>query len=246
MIQQHPVASTLGLLLLTLWPAIAPAEMGPCRPDASGNLFCGEGNGAARVIPKATSPSGRLALAWRLTDRPPTTRPDDDDPALENLIVRITDGVVLAKLQGRYWDTGDRYAKGQYLFAAWSPDSRLLVRIAGVRDATDCADLFAFEEDRSVSGSLDLVKAFDPAVRSAMKAIEGADGYVFRFSYEPKLTIDNQGLIHASVWMEMRNSDGPIYKLTAQATRTADALSVKFCQSRNIADHTYRSPYTSH
>jgi len=227
MIQRYLVTSTLALLLLALQSVMAPAEMGPCRTDASGNLFCGEGNGAARVIPKTTSPSGRLAVAWRLTDRPPTIRPDEADPALENFIVRITDGAVLAKLPDRYWDTGDRYAKGQYLFAAWSPDSRLLVRISGVRDKSDSADLFAFEEDDSVSATLDLIKVFDPAVRSAMKAADGAGAYVFRFSYEPKLTIDNQGLIHASTWMEMQNSDGPIYELTAQATRTANTLGAK-------------------
>jgi hypothetical protein len=239
-IQQYLVASTLALLLLTLRPVIASAEMGPCLPDASGNLFCGEGNGSARVIPKTISPSHRLALAWRLTDRPPTTPPDENDPALENLIVHITDGAVLAKLLDRYWDTGDRYAKGQYLFAAWSPDSRLLVRIAGVHDATDSADLFAFEEDRIVGGPFDLIKVFDPAVRSAMKAIDGAGGYVFRFSYEPKLTIDNQGLIHASVWMEMRNSDGPIYKLTAQATSATDGLGAKV-----LSVTQYLGPYIS-
>ena len=207
---QHVAIGLFSVLALAVWTIPGRTEMGPCRPNDLGNFFCGEGDGAARIIPKTTSPSYRLALAWRLNNRPATYQPNEADPDLESLIVRIEDGAILAKSRGVYWNTGDRYAKQQYLSAAWSPDSRLLVRTAGTRDAPDSAELFAFAEDDGIIGPFDLVKVLDPAVRAATKGMKYADEYVFRFSYQPELTIDDQGLIHASVWMETRDSGGPI------------------------------------
>src|SRR5258708_27186019 len=97
-------------------------------PPATFDLICGSGDGAARVIVKTISPSKRLAFAWRLANRPPIDRPEKSDPNLENLIVRIADGTVLAKSHGAYWDLSTKIAKA-YLITAWSPDSRLLVKV---------------------------------------------------------------------------------------------------------------------
>lgn len=93
-------ASAVALLASALTSGSAPAEMGPCRP-ADFDLICESGDCAARTIIKAISPSKRLAFAWRLANRPPTERPEENDPNLENLIVRIADGAVLAKISRR-------------------------------------------------------------------------------------------------------------------------------------------------
>src|SRR6202042_2599135 len=100
---QMAVGVAVSLSALMSAPSTAAAEMGPCRP-ATFDLICGSGDGAARVIVKTISPSKRLAFAWRLADRPPTDRPAEGDPNLENLIIRIADGAVLARSHGSYWD----------------------------------------------------------------------------------------------------------------------------------------------
>ncbi len=215
--------TALGFLVLPV-----RSEMGPCRRDGQESSYCGEGEGAARIIPETTSPSHRLALAWRMTNRSPTIRPNDNDPDLESLVVRTEDGAILAKSRGFYWNLGERYAPRQYLRAAWSPDSRLLIRTAGRLGVPDSAELFAFTEDDGVIGPFDLTKVFDPAVRAQMKGVKDANEYSLRFSYKPEPTIDDQGLIHASVFTEARDSrDGPSYDLTAQAARVAHSLDVK-------------------
>jgi hypothetical protein len=227
-VQQRVATSTIAVLALMLSVGRAHAEMGPCLLNGHQSLYCGEGNGAARIIRDTSSPSRRLALAWRLINRPPLVPPNDGDPDLENLIVRISDGAILAKSRGFYWDLGDRYAPGQYVRAAWSPDSRLLIRTAGRIGVPDRAELFTFTDDNSVIGPFDLVSVFDPVVRPQMKDVKDADQYLLRFSYRPAIAIDDQGLIHASVYMQPRDSgDGPIYELTARVERTANSLDAK-------------------
>lgn len=238
---QKSTAIALAFAALVIAPLIARAEMGPCIPDDRGSLTCGTGVGAARVIPKTTSPSNRLAFAWRLTSSAPGYQLHEGNPDLESLIVRVEDGAILAKSRGTYWDMGDRYARAQYLSAAWSPDSRLLIRMAGKGDEPHSAELFAFAQDDGVTGPFDLVKVLDPAVRAEMKGVKDVDGYTFRISHMPSMTIDDQGLIHASVFMEARDSGNErIYKLTAQVMRAANSFDAKV-----LSISQYLGPYIS-
>jgi hypothetical protein len=227
-VQQRVATSTIAVLALVLSVGTVPAEMGPFLLDGHQSLYCGEGNGAARIIRDTSSPSHQFALAWRLTSKPPISPPSDSDPDLENLIIRISDGAILAKSHGFYWDLGDRYAPRQYLRAAWSPNSRLLIRTAGRIGVPDTAELFTFTDDNSVMGPFDLVSVFDPVVRAQMKGAKDADQHLFRLSYSPRIAIDDQGLIHASVYLQPRDSgDGPVYELTARVERTANSLDAK-------------------
>jgi|ERR1700722_9575557 hypothetical protein len=223
--RQIAVAVVVSLSALTSAPSNGAAEMGPCTP-ATFDLICGSGDGAARVIVKTISPSKRLAFAWRLANRSPTNRPEDGDPNLENLIVRIADGAVLARSHGSYWDLGTKIAKS-YLITAWSPDSRLLVKVeqqAGFASA----ELFSFSQDDSAIGPIELVKIIAPAVLAHMDGVKGTDNYHLVFASHPVMTVDGQGLLHANVSARSQDSSGgPVYDVTAQITRAADSLDAK-------------------
>ena len=215
--------------------------MGPCVSADHDNLICGRGNGAARIIPKTVSPSGRLALAWRVVDGPPTLQPRADDPGLESLIVRIEDGAILVRERGTYWDVGERYAPKQYVRATWSPNSQLLIRTAQHADKPDSAELFALAENDSISPAFELRKIFELAVQAEMKGVKDPSGYRLKFNYQPDPTIDAQGLIHASVYMEGKGSESaPSYELTAQAMRVGTLIGAKV-----ISISAYRGPYIS-
>src|SRR5262245_31094202 len=123
------IVASIGAAIVGLFTCInsAAAEMGPCRSDGNW-ITCGSGNGAARVVEKSISPSGRLAFVWRLTDRAPGNVPHDNDPYLENFIVRIKDGAVLAHSRGSYWDLGSKIAQA-FVITAWSPDSHLFIKV---------------------------------------------------------------------------------------------------------------------
>jgi hypothetical protein len=213
--------AALALAALGIAPLTAAAEMGPCRPDNQGFVTCGAGDGAARAIAKTISPSKRLAFAWRLTNRPPTSTPDENDPDLENLIVRIRDGAVLAKSRGSYWDLGTKIAKA-YIFTVWSPDSRLLIKVEQ-RAERSSAELFSFAEDDAGIGPFELVSVIGLAVRAKMQDPKNMDNYVLVFPAHPEMTVDNQGLIHAVVIA--KDTSDRIYDVTLQVARPGGSLS---------------------
>jgi hypothetical protein len=223
---QNLSATTAVLIAFMTLSFTASAEMGRCVPDGQGYLLCGNGAGAARAIAKTISPSQRLAFAWRLTNAPPTNRPEKNDPDLENLIVRIEDGAVLAKSHGSYWDLGQKIAK-QYMFAVWSPDSRLLIKVAQSAEFAS-AELFSFAKDDAATGPFELVEVVEPVVRAKMPSVKDpnvrdADNYGFVFSSKPAMTIDNNGLIRATISI----TGGSVYDLTVQATSTANFFDAK-------------------
>ena len=188
--------------------------------------MCGSGNGAARAIVKTISPSQRLAFAWRLTNRPPINGPDDNDPNLQNLIVRLKDGAMLAKSQGAYWDLSTKIAKA-YLMAAWSPDSHLLVKVEQ-RAAFASAEAFAFSENDAVIGPVDLAKIIEPAVLAKMNT-KGTDISGLVFVAHPPIGITDQGLLRAAVQTTKGEfgAVGPLYDVTAQITTVANLIDVK-------------------
>jgi len=219
MVQGRLATTAVTLMVLMLWTGRASAEMGPCAA-VEFDLQCGSGNNAARVIVKTISPSRHIGFAWRLTGRPPG-KPEENDPNLENLIVRLEDGAVLAKSHGAYWDLSTKIAKA-YLMTAWSPDSRLLFKVEQREDSVS-AELFAFAENDVTLGPVDLVKVIGSEVRTKMRA--DSNFLTFAFSAHPAMTIDNHGLLHAVVFaIEDDWAHGPAYDLTAQVTRNPDGL----------------------
>ncbi len=226
------IVALIALTLAGLGAAAARAGIGPCKPedreDMEKSFVCGSGDGAARIIQKTISPSKRLALAWRNTGAPPTVVPEENDPDIELVIVRLKDGAILWKADGAYWDTGDTHINNVFEEATWSPDSRLLIETSDSRYSSDAVNLFAIGSDDAVTGPFDLLKVLAPAVRAQMKDVKDANGYDFFISLDQPMTIDNRGLIHATIIMSP-GKFGPYryYKMTAQITRRGGALGAK-------------------
>lgn len=219
-------ASAAALVALVLLVSGSRAEMGPCVPAVDFDLMCGSGNGAARAIVKTISPSQRLAFAWRLANKPPIDRPGDNDPNLENLVVRLDDGAVLAKSHGAYWDLSTKIAKA-YLMTAWSPDSHLLVKVEQ-RAALAYAEAFAFDESDIAVGPFDLTKVIEPALLTKMGE-KDADITGLIFVAHPPMTISNQGLLQAVVHTTQGEfgPEGPTYDVAVQVTRVANSIVAK-------------------
>lgn len=217
----------VAALLMASTSAITAAEIGPlgaCQPDAHAGLTCGAGNGAARVIADSISPSRRLALAWRSPSGPPTEQPDEDD--IELLLMRLSDGAVLSRQKGAYWDTGESHANRLYAAAFWSPDSRLMVETYETRFSTDGMTVYAIGPDDKASAPLDLLKIFEPTVRARLRrAVKNEKSYVFSIR---RLTVDNRGLIRATV-MTWVPKEGPsaAFDVTAMVARKGGALAAR-------------------
>jgi hypothetical protein len=225
MLRALTLIAALALLAFAACADSAHAEMGPCVP-AIFDLICGNGVGAARAIVKTVSPSKRLAFAWRLSNRPPTDQPKQNDAFLENFVVRIKDGTVLAKSHGAYWDLGSKIAKA-FLIAAWSPDSRLLFRVEQSAESSS-AELYSFSEADKAIGPIELIKAIKSAVREKSQESKAANSSILLFISHPAIAIDDRGLIHTAVFIRAPDStDGPPYEVAVQVSRAADSLDAK-------------------
>ena len=158
--------SAIAFTALALWAVTARAEMGPCLSADHGSLICGSGDGAARTIPETALTFQTAGSCLAIYKPAPDRSTQRDDPNLENVIVHIDDGAILAKSRGAYWHLGDRYAPRQYLRAAWSPDSRMLIKTAGSVDVSDYGRTLRLREDDRITGPFDLAKVLYPAIRA--------------------------------------------------------------------------------
>jgi len=210
----------VALLTCAVLTLRAHAEAGPCKPlEHTEVLICGSGDGAAIVIGDTTSPSGKLALGWRATDGPPTEQPDED--SIELLILRLADGAALYHAKGSYWDTGEMHVNRLQEKAAWSPNSRFMVRAFHSRFSTDDVDVFALGADDKVTGPFDLLKLLDSTARAKLKErVKDTDGYEFFLAGmkddDKPVTVDNAGNIvaHVMFWIP---KNGPFYYYTVKA-----------------------------
>ncbi len=222
-----PLSAALlaGIFIIAAVPA--RAGMGPCVPDDHEGLVCGSGDGAARVIDETLSPSKRFALAWRVKDGPIEEQPDDDK--IEVMLIRLADGVALTKSPSGYWNTGTMRVNRFEEHAAWSPNSRLVVRTYHTRFSTDMVDVYALAPDGASAASLDLLKIMDKAVRAQLRQrVRDPDNYAFSLPLEA-LKVGNDGLVRSHVMMWVPK-EGPErnYALTLQVVRKPDgALSAR-------------------
>ncbi|MBV9238136.1 MAG: hypothetical protein JOZ94_20060 [Xanthobacteraceae bacterium] len=217
----------LAALWLLMW-AVSPAraETGPCVSDQAGVTICGQGPGAARVVDGTTSPSKRIAFAWRVPGRPPTQPPDEAGDSMfrvESLLIRLSDGAVLSSAKGEYWRTGDLQANNIDESVAWSPNSRLAVEVQSSKWHTDVLRLYAIGADDKVL-VLDLQKTIEPAVRAQLRQL-GKNDRIYTFSLEDP-RVDDSGLMQASVLMQIPKQEGDVnFDVTLQVSQKNGALS---------------------
>jgi hypothetical protein len=178
-----------ALLLLLLLPAAALAE--GCRKDQYGGLVCGSGKAAMRVFDETTSPSKRLAFAWRSASGVPTGDDFPDTGEVENFLVRLSDGAVVAKLGGNYWDNGVAHANRYDVRAVWSPDSSAVLEISDDRWDTYALNIVLLDAgDNAVV--LDLRAVVEPALKKRLPARLRKD-QSFQLDWDGKVMIDSRG-----------------------------------------------------
>ena len=226
------VMQKIGFCLAALWLLVlAPAspvgaETGPCVSDQAGVITCGQGPGAARVVDGTTSPSKRLAFAWRAPGRSPTEPPDETGDSrftVESLLIRLSDGAVLSSAKGEYWQTGDLQANNIEETVAWSANSRLAIEATDSKWSTDILRFYAVGADDKVL-VLDLQKFVEPAVRTRLRQL-GKNDRIYTFTVEDP-AVDDSGLVRASALMQIPKQEGYLnFDITAQVSQKNGALS---------------------
>ena len=176
-------------VLIALYASQTAAVRGEaCLADQRGGLVCGTGKGALRVFANTTSPSRNYAFAWRTAQGLPSGRDAPND--VENVLIRVTDGAVLATLGGAHWETAEMRANRSELLAAWSPDSRAVIEVANSRWDSDS---FAYYRiDGATATKLDLRALVEPVLTARLPP-RNRQGNSFRVHEDLPVTLDARG-----------------------------------------------------
>ncbi len=215
------------LAFAVIAPAVA-AEPG-CVPDQHESFICGEGKGAIRIFPETIAPSGKLAFGWRTSEGLPAGQAEPPGD-VEDVLVRLPDGVVLGRLGGAYWATGEMRANRYDLIAAWSPDSRRVVELANSRWETDSFRYYFVEGDHVTS--VDLHQEAERSVRALRPRADGGSR-VFRVREDQPVTLDNAGVLRFAALLFVPKSDeGSLGFRVTLAISGTGALNVRVMSAR--------------
>lgn len=174
-----------------------------CVADQYGGLVCGEGNDAVRVFADTISPSKKFAFAWRTSKGLPSGH---DLPAgdIENVLIRLDDGAVLAKLGGEYWATGETMANRYEQLAVWSADSRTVVEVANSRWDTDAFAYYAIDGDKATKA--DLLALVSPAAKANVPA-RLREGFSVRVRQDLGVKLDAHGHLRFKAMLYVPKSE---------------------------------------
>jgi hypothetical protein len=231
------VARPAFLLLALLAGDARAATATGCLPRGSVTI-CGEGKDAILVFKDKISPTGQYAIGWRSSAGLPEA---DHEPLgdVSNVLVRLSDGRVMAELSSDDWLSGDMHANRKELKAFWSKDGRWLVSVFDERFGTSAIDVVAFDEADNVIGSgevkalADRAAKADASHRAARHKVTGDLAY-FALATEKHVLSDKGGRFrfNASLW-EPKNGPSFRYRIdmrfkVSHTTVRADAISVKY------------------
>ncbi len=204
MTPRHAVRLAVAVGLLAGLGLPGRAELGPCKPGPDEIMLCGAGKGAARTIVKTLSPDRKFAFAWH----DPQSNPDDvEDFDNEFLLIRLADGVVLARAPSDYFQNARGRANRRDETAIWSADSRRVVRQYDTRYETEAFTLYRIDADGALAGTTDLLKLVEPAVRAMAKG-RGRDiaDYFFSVGGAPS-TLGTDGTLKFDAGLFVNKTD---------------------------------------
>lgn len=229
-------AGFASLFLIAALPAVA--DSGPCVPGPNSLLVCGSGPEALIVLPDTTSPSGKLAVAWRSASGKSGEVADIHD--VQHHLVRLADGKSLGVVVGYGWDTGTAHTNHYALNVAWSPDSSWVLVSDGGKWALEAIAIYAVDEVTGTAAGHGLFRSITDAATRVLKAKVGAkkaESYLLDISFEKKakVVVANTGVVSIPIVFQVPKEDKDIRLLVRfKATRGKTGVSASPIEVRIV------------
>ncbi len=219
------IFALLAASLLSLTPARAD-----CAPDSFGASICGDGKDAVRVFSDTISPSKKLAFGWRTPNGLPSGHNLPSD--IENVLIRLDDGAVLAKLGGEFWSTGEMIANRYEQLAVWSPDSRAVVEVANSRWDSDSFAYYAIEGDKVTK--IDLRALVEPVLKGKLP-VSQRESQSFRVREQLPVKLDARGHLNFTVMLYVPKSEPTLdYAVAVEISRKAGVPAARIASIRRV------------
>ena len=234
------IRSAVVVLTFVLSLAAAHAQIGPCVPDDHSGLVCGTGVGGARVVDGSVSPNKRFAVAWSSKKTGPLDQNVDNWPYdLEDMVIRIADGAVLARVPGIFFNTGQLHSNHESETGSWSPDSHYLVESVQDRYYTTRFELYAIAGEDQLIGPVDLNKIVEPVLRARLRD-SGRDETIYDLQLledshtgNPVITVDRHGIIRTQAMLHVPHSElQRTYDVALKIVQKGSALDAKLVSAK--------------
>jgi len=196
---RHIRSGCASVVLAASWLlfAVPSAQAQPCAMNLKSVVVCGQGDEALTILAHTRSPSGRIAVGWRMKKGVPRTNPLDGTNTEEH-IVRLADGKVLGAAIGRAWNDGEMESNKIDLVAVWSPDERwLLLADVGQEFLVDLA-VYRVDAEQGTIREVRLLEALKAVAHPKLKARVGRksfEEYELQLPYKAAIRLTNAGAV---------------------------------------------------
>jgi hypothetical protein len=232
------IAQGLALVLALPSAMAAPEEsdlVAPCKAGEHETVVCDNGKRLLRVIRDSASPSGRFAIAWGMVHdnelRKLTPESGSNLRSVNcalcgdvlNFLVRLSDGKVLKRLDGRHF--GDEARYNHYVNkVVWSPDEQYVVQVTDWRFGSNTAAAYHIGSNDRVLGPLRLTAPARRAAARVLRRGQDKDYVLEKTAFIEVASIDNGGLMKFAAAMAAPKEEGFSFDMTMQFKTGARAL----------------------
>lgn len=244
------IAICVGAALLLAGSAGAAAAK--CKPVERETIVCNDGPRTLRIIRQSISPSKRYGVGWTIEDGKDAMVGLDEDQRqadepvsrsfstenrdhVWNYLVRLRDGKVLKKLDGRHF--GDRERYNHYTHQMfWSPDEKSFVQITDWRFGSSVASAYRIGPDDRVSGAVALIPI---ARRGALSRSNDASDTEYLKKADATVdvnAIQNDGTVTLSVGFAVPKDNSIDFNMTMKLKAKARMLSAELASIERQKD----------
>jgi hypothetical protein len=146
-----------------------------------------------------------------------------DTGSIKNVLVRLPDGVPVARLAGDHFGEHPRYNHREVV-ATWSPDSRYVAILNQSKWTTDVSDVYVVS-DKGMPKPASLMPACKSAATKEMARRSGKGGDHYTYSLDV-LSVGNDGTIVTRCALQVMKEDD-YFAMVVRVKVVADASALK-------------------